>query len=182
MSGQGWASLFLLNSRILVVDDDEDFARASADLLRAGGAQVQAAFDGNAAAMAIRSFDPDLIVCDLAMPQLRGDALLAQLRKGGYEKPFILMTGFADLANVAEAMHLHAFDYLVKPIDPKVFVAAVQRALRSEHERLVREEAQKLMYEALAALPPPEGAESWPEAIKARAIRTVRERRTASTG
>ncbi|MCM2321978.1 MAG: response regulator [Oligoflexia bacterium] len=176
-STTGWASLFLLNARILLVDDDQDFAMAAADILRKGGIEVRTAQDANAALVALQEFEADVIVSDLAMPLMRGDQLLAELRKGGYRKPFILMTGFTEMTDIAEAMHLDVSDYLVKPIDSKILIAAVQSALRAEHQRLIHEEQLAQLYQALSPVPPPDGSGSWEEAIKGRAIANVRKRR-----
>lgn len=177
MTTNQWASLFLLNPRVLLVDDDKDFAEASAAILRKGGAEVMTVHDGNAALVAVNNFQPDLIISDLAMPVLRGDELLAQLRKAGYKKPFILLTGFAEMTHVAEALHHDAFDYLVKPIGPSVIVAACQKAFRSEYDRLVHEAELQELYAALAAQGEPKEGGTWHDLIHKRAQGRVRAQR-----
>lgn len=169
--------LFLKNPKILVVDDDADFAEIAAEILRGHGAKVETAKDGGKALIAAKSFDPDLIVSDLAMPMLRGDQLLAELRKSGYEKPFILLTGMGEVSSVTAALRNHAFDYLIKPVSPQVLSAAVSNALRSEYQRLVTAEELNEVYSALQALsPPPDGGE-WREVIRKKALARVREKR-----
>lgn len=170
-------SLFFPNPKILLVDDDRDFADVSADLIRHAGAEVQTAYDGMAALAATRGFDPDLIISDLTMPILRGDELLAELRKNGSKKPFILLTGLTEIKHVNNAFQYGAFNYLVKPVPSKVLLAVIQRALRSEYQRLQAKTEIELLYHELARADSSRNAAGWKESIHQQAVAAIKESR-----
>jgi PAS domain S-box-containing protein len=106
--------------RILVVEDNADSAESLAMLLRFKGHEVLIAPDGPSALAMGRSFEPQVVLCDIGLPGINGYEVAARLRKQRAFKqtPLIALTGYGH-----EESRLHAteagFDYhLVKPVDP----------------------------------------------------------------
>jgi len=103
--------------RVLLVDDEEEFARALAERMEARGLRVETAADGEAALAraAARSFDA--IVLDLSMPGLDGMETLRRLRERSPDVQVILLTGHATVRTGVEAMRAGAVDFVEKPAD-----------------------------------------------------------------
>lgn len=75
---------------------------------------------------------PDLVVCDITMPEMNGHRVLETLRSepGTAHLPFIFLTGWNEQEDVRTGMNLGADDYLVKPAAPEDLLAAVRARLR----------------------------------------------------
>lgn len=102
--------------RVLIVDDEAGI-RDSLRLLLGKSFEVQTAADGAQALVAIDSFTPDLILLDVAMPNLGGLDTLRELRNRKNESPVIMLTAASTVKTAVEAMKLGALDYINKPFD-----------------------------------------------------------------
>ncbi|MDO9019665.1 MAG: sigma-54 dependent transcriptional regulator [Deltaproteobacteria bacterium] len=117
-------------ARILVVDDEEDLRAFCEAALAGAGHDVATAADGVEAldALARRRFD--LVLTDLRMPRLDGEALLRQVRAAWPDVAVIVLTAHGSVAKAVEAMRLGVSDFLEKPVEsPGALRAAVTRAL-----------------------------------------------------
>jgi DNA-binding NarL/FixJ family response regulator len=118
--------------RILVIDDEAKLRAQAAELLRLENYEVTEARNGREGVEFARRAPPDLIVCDITMPEMNGHRVLETLR--GDPKtahvPFIFLTGWGEKGDVRAGMNLGADDYLVKPVDPAELFAAVSARLR----------------------------------------------------
>lgn len=118
----------------IVVADDEALARQSiAEFLREEGYQVYEAADGQAALQLLEQVDVDLILSDLRMPGVDGLAVLQQVRELSPQTMVVLMTAYASVDTVVEALRLGAQDYLLKPLLFDDLLHKVRRLL--EHKR-----------------------------------------------
>ncbi len=118
----------------IVVADDEALARQSvAEFLREEGYQVYEAADGEAALQLLDQFDVDLILSDLRMPGVDGLAVLQKVREMYPQTMVVLMTAYASVDTVVEALRLGAQDYLLKPLLFDDLLHKVHRLL--EHKR-----------------------------------------------
>ena len=123
--------------RIMVVDDDEHLLSAIGQTLRF--ARHEADLFGTSLT-ALESFDPAshlVMVADIRMPVMDGMELLKRIRQRDPELPVILITGHGDIALAVEAMKMGAYDFLEKPVDDDVLLAAIGRAM--QQRRLVLE-------------------------------------------
>ena len=124
-------------ARVLIVDDDA----ASRELLevRLGALKCEAvmAADGREALSAIRRETPALVLLDLQMPGMDGMEVLRTLRRDGMDLPVIVITAHGSIQSAVEAMKEGAYDFILKPFDPKHLEIVVRKAL--ERERLTRE-------------------------------------------
>src|SRR6478672_5618726 len=102
--------------RILIIDDDSNIRTSLSEALAEQGALVEAADDGVTALPLLERFDPDLVLCDVRMPEIGGLALLELIRRRCPSVDVILMTAFDDLETVASAMRGGAVEFLLKPL------------------------------------------------------------------
>ncbi|MDE2620914.1 MAG: EAL domain-containing response regulator [Sphingomonadales bacterium] len=124
--------------RILCVEDEPDILHDIVDELRDHGFLVEGALDGETALALIRSTEPDLVVCDMQLPGMSGLELLQALRggeAGGTAIPFVFLTAFGDRATMIDGRRAGADDYLVKPIDYDLLIAAVESHLQNARRR-----------------------------------------------
>ncbi len=117
-------------AEVLVVDDEPVTARGYARALSAAGYKVNVAHDGREAAAMAKAHSFDVIVSDIAMPDMDGLALLRTIRESDLDVPMIFMTGSPALESAVTAIEYGAFRYLVKPISPDAMLEAVARAVR----------------------------------------------------
>lgn len=103
------------------------------DQLEAVGYATAQASDGRAGLEMILKERPDLVVCDVKMPNMDGYQLLAELRSNHGEfddVPFIFLSGLDDRADVIAGIRSGADEYLTKPFDADMLIAKVETALR----------------------------------------------------
>jgi len=120
--------------KILVVDDEPNVLATVQAILLEEGYAVDAAPGGAEAVAAIQSRHYDLVLTDLKMPCVDGLDVLAEVRKRSPDTVTVMMTGYASLDSALEAVHLGAYEYLLKPTEVPQLKLAVQRSL--ERKRL----------------------------------------------
>jgi EAL domain-containing protein (putative c-di-GMP-specific phosphodiesterase class I) len=129
------------SARVLVVDDEPVTARSYARALGAAGYKVTVAHDGREAAALVNQHGFDVVVSDIAMPDMDGLALLRTIRQSDLDVPMIFMTGSPALESAVEAIEYGAFRYLLKPVAPAALLDVVDRAVRVHRLARVRREA-----------------------------------------
>jgi EAL domain-containing protein (putative c-di-GMP-specific phosphodiesterase class I) len=128
-------------SEVLVVDDEPVTARGYARALSAAGYKVSVAHDGREAAALAKATAFDVIISDIAMPDMDGLALLRTVRENDLDVPMIFMTGSPALESALQAIEYGAFRYLLKPVAPEAMLEVVARAVRVHRLARVRREA-----------------------------------------
>jgi putative nucleotidyltransferase with HDIG domain len=141
-------------SRVLVVDDEESIRNYLAEVLQFEGYEC-VCFSGSLAALAYLTRGdklPDLMLADIAMPDLGGIELLRSAKSMHPGMPVILVSGLYELALALEAIEAGADDYLKKPVLPSEVAVLVRKYLQPDaHQR--REELQGAIRELLAEQP-----------------------------
>lgn len=127
-------------SRILVVEDDEDFSATIKRSLELAGHQVSMFHDAESALTQLGSLKPNLVLTDLQLPVADGLFVLERAREKDPDLPVVLMTGHGDIPTAIQAIRLGAYDFLEKPFSRDRLLAVVQRATDQYH--LVRENRQ----------------------------------------
>ena len=102
--------------QLLLVEDEASVREAFALRLTAQGYIVQTAGSGEDALALLRSFEPDILVLDLVMPNLSGLDVLAQVKQTTPNLPVIVLTARGTVKDAVEAMRLGAFDFVAKSI------------------------------------------------------------------
>jgi EAL domain-containing protein (putative c-di-GMP-specific phosphodiesterase class I) len=128
-------------ARVLVVDDEPVTARGYARALTAAGYMVTVAHDGREAAALTKSQTFDVVVSDIAMPDMDGLALLRTIRQADLDVPMIFMTGSPAIESAVAAIEYGAFRYLLKPVAPAALLDVVERGVRVHRLARVRREA-----------------------------------------
>lgn len=114
-----------MKAKILVVDDVDTIARVYARFLEREGYEVRIAFNGIEALNVYDRFSPDLVISDIRMPKMSGFELAGELRKKNPDQKIILMTGYADEAEVLEQQKSHGFPFFTKPADLQTTVSKI---------------------------------------------------------
>lgn len=115
---------------ILTIDDEKFIRNSFTDILEDNGYEVIQAENGHIGIEKIREHRPDLILCDLQMPEMNGLEVVRTV-KAEFEKiPILIVSGAGVLDDAIEAVRLGAWDYLVKPLfNLDILLQAVERAL-----------------------------------------------------
>src|SRR5690606_1879039 len=116
--------------RIQLVDDEAAIISTVKTFLELSGFDVDAAGNGINALEKVVSFQPNLIVLDVLMPQLDGRETLRQLRQKNDWTPVILLTQVSGTAERIMAIEEGADDYLNNPFDPQELVVRIRAVLR----------------------------------------------------
>jgi len=121
--------------RILVIEDQPQMLRNLAMMLGFEGYEVDTAENGKRGVEVAIERLPDLVICDVMMPELDGHGVIQALRANPATAtiPFIFLTARSDRDDVRTGMNSGADDYLVKPVPRTELLAAVEaRLLRSD--------------------------------------------------
>ncbi|HEY4426436.1 MAG TPA: sigma-54 dependent transcriptional regulator [Pyrinomonadaceae bacterium] len=131
-------------ANLLIVDDELGMRQFLTHLFQREGHFVRVAENGHAALEQIRQLAPDLIVCDIRMPDMSGVDLLREVRALLPDVEVVMMTAFANVDTAREAFLLGAYDFVQKPFDNDLLKETVARALKKislikEKEALLEE-------------------------------------------
>jgi PAS domain S-box-containing protein len=141
--------------RLLIVDDDVDFAESLLEVLESRGYQVALAHTAADTLKIIRDFDAQIALIDIRLDRDNGIRLIPALREA---RPGILcltITAYAGIENAVEALKHGAYDYLRKPLDPQDLFATLDRCferLRLEREKNQAEENLRISNQELEEL------------------------------
>ncbi len=118
-------------AKILLVDDDPDILQVARALLASQGHDVLVAADALQALDLLRSYGCDAMITDLNMPHYSGYDLVKTIRldKAWTNLPIAMLTGRRDKKDIEQALALGVDDYIVKPIDPPLFLKKVEALL-----------------------------------------------------
>jgi two-component system response regulator FlrC len=114
---------------VLVVEDDPSLREALRETLEISGYHALAAADGREALALLGAQGADLVVSDVRMQPMDGNALLKHIRAQWPQLPVLLMTAYGTVQQAVEAMHNGAADYLVKPFEAEALVSKVSQYL-----------------------------------------------------
>ena len=119
-------------ARILVIEDNPTNLELMDYLLKSSGHEVLAALDGAVGLALAQAKTPDLIICDIQLPEMDGFEVARRLKSDDRLRsiPLVAVTAYAMVGD-RERMLAAGFDhYASKPIDPQVFVAQMEALLR----------------------------------------------------
>ena len=126
--------------KILVIEDEQKICLRIQELLTYEGFETISAADGRIGIQLTKEFLPDLILCDIVLPELNGYDVLAEVRRDPLTAtiPFIFLTAKTTMNEVREGMNRGADDYLTKPFTIDGLLASINTQLKkhaaaSEH-------------------------------------------------
>ena len=131
-------------SRILVVDDEPQLTRVLRTGLKSRGYDVRAAADGLAGFETFNDWQPDLVITDLAMPNMDGLELCRRLRAVS-QVPIIILSAKGEEKIKVEALDIGADDFVTKPFGIDELLARVRASLRRANAPAINETAQTVL-------------------------------------
>ncbi len=114
---------------ILVVDDERSNLESLSKIFAREGWRVALAASGAEALEAVRRDRPEVVVTDLMMPGMTGEALLRAVKAVAPETEVVLMTAYGTVETAVEAMKAGAYDFITKPVKRHAIVKTVRQAL-----------------------------------------------------
>ncbi|MET0298409.1 MAG: response regulator [Flavitalea sp.] len=117
---------------ILVIDDNDDIRENIVEILQLAGYKADAASNGKSGVALALKQKPDLIVCDIMMPELDGYGVIHLLRTNPETQrtPVIFLTAKSERSDFRKGMELGADDYITKPFDDLELLKAVETRLK----------------------------------------------------
>jgi len=112
---------------VLIVEDDAALREALRDTLELAGYEVLEAADGECALGILETCRVGIVVTDVQMKPMDGEALLREVKRRWPQIPVLLMTAYAVIDRAVEAMRVGACNYLAKPFEPEALVCEVAR-------------------------------------------------------
>lgn len=118
--------------KILIIEDSNDIRENIAEILDLAGYQTFVASNGKQGADIAIANLPDLILCDIMMPELDGYGVfnLLQKKTSSANIPFIFMTAKSEPSEMRKGMEMGADDYLIKPFDDVELLSAIESRLK----------------------------------------------------
>lgn len=115
-------------TKILVVDDEVEFASALSERLQLRDYDVKVASNALEALAAIHKDRPDVVLLDLRIPGMDGIEILKTIKQYDPTIEVIMLTGHGDKESVEEGMKGGVFEYIMKPIDISELTSKIDRA------------------------------------------------------
>ena len=117
-----------MTKKVLLIEDDAVLRENTAELLELSSYQVIVAPNGKVGVEMAKTQTPDIIVCDIMMPELDGYGVLEQLSKDDNTKytPFIFLSAKTERKDVRKGMDLGADDYITKPFSEDELISAIE--------------------------------------------------------
>ncbi len=123
----------MINSNILIVDDEKDISTLIEMTLKSQGFKnIKACYDGKSALDEIKTNHPDLVLLDLMLPNIDGLTVCKEVKNDVTTKniPIIMITAKNEENDIVTGLELGASDYITKPFSTKVLLARVKNQLR----------------------------------------------------
>jgi CheY-like chemotaxis protein len=114
--------------KVLLIEDDVVLRENTAELLELSGYKVETASNGRAGIEVAKKYEPNIIVCDIMMPELDGYGVLDSLSKNEITKyiPFIFLSAKTERQDIRKGMNLGADDYITKPFSEDELINAIE--------------------------------------------------------
>lgn len=115
--------------KVMIVDDEEDFANTLAERLTLRDIQVRTAHDGEAAIQMVNEDPPQVMLLDVHMPGISGFDVLKMIKRQHPGVKVILLTGHGSTRGGIDGMREGAFDYLMKPVKLEELLSKLEEAI-----------------------------------------------------
>ncbi|GAA4322161.1 response regulator [Mucilaginibacter gynuensis] len=162
---------------ILIIEDNNDIRESTAEILELSGYTVLQADNGKAGVHTAMEHKPDLILCDIMMPELDGYGVLYMLGKVNDTAsiPFIFLTAKAERVDFRKGMEMGADDYLTKPFDEIELLNAIESRLKKKEKQEAYYSKSLASLEDLAA-GNAQGIEELKNLIASRRVRQIKKK------
>lgn len=120
----------IMVNTVMVVEDDSGLQKYLKELLIENGYSVQTAADGIIALNNLKRAEPDLMILDLGLPNMSGEAVCLEVRKKYPHLPVIILTAKDTINDIVQGLNLGADDYMTKPFVADELLARIKARLR----------------------------------------------------
>jgi DNA-binding NtrC family response regulator len=137
-----------MQPKVLIVDDEEVFAKTLAERLSIRDYKVAVAFNGKNAIDHVKKEKTDVVILDVSMPGMDGVEALKEIKKAKPLTEVIMLTGHATVETAIDGMKLGALDYLMKPCETEELVEKINMAhkRKADHEeRILQAKMQRII-------------------------------------
>jgi CheY-like chemotaxis protein len=119
---------------ILIIDDNRDNLENLGEYLEIEGYKTLLADNGKAGLEYALKFLPDMIICDVSMPEIDGYHVLSHIRDMSVTSgiPFIFNTAISETIDPARAFELGADDYILKPYQPESILETIKKRIKTK--------------------------------------------------
>ncbi|MCX8035443.1 MAG: PAS domain S-box protein [Candidatus Sumerlaeia bacterium] len=139
--------------RVLIADDEPDFAESVRMLLESAGYDCHLAADGEATLRLLQDEPFDVVLIDYRMPGNQNFECLHWVARRFPEMPILLVTGFPSLPSAVESLKLRVFDYVTKPFDPNYLRRRVGEAAEWKRLRAALRESESHFRDLFEGIP-----------------------------
>lgn len=125
-----------MNKKVLIIEDNNDIRESTAEILNLAGYETFTAKNGKDGVDLALKHLPDIILCDIMMPELDGYGVLYLLNKNATTAniPFIFITAKTERADMRKGMEMGADDYLTKPFDDIELFKAIESRFKKKQQ------------------------------------------------
>ena len=119
--------------KVLLIDDEVEFAAALAERLRLRNYDTKAVYTPEDGLAIVQSYSPDVILLDFKMPGMNGIEVLKIIKDMDPTIEVIMLTGQGDPESIEEGMKIGTFEYLMKPIDIGELILKIDKAQKKRN-------------------------------------------------
>ena len=124
-------------AKILIIDDERSIRNSMKEILSFEGHEVIVAENGIEGVIAVKTEKPEVVFCDIKMPQMEGIEVLQRIREFTTEIPIIMISGHGTIDTAIEAIKKGAYDFIEKPLDLNRLLITIKNA--TDKNQLIRE-------------------------------------------
>lgn len=115
-------------TKILVIDDERSIRNSMKDILQYEGHEVVLAENGMEGLVSVKSEKPDIVFCDIKMPNMEGIEVLERIKEFSADTPVIMISGHGTIDTAIEAIRKGAYDFIEKPLDLNRILITIKNA------------------------------------------------------
>lgn len=128
---------------ILIVDDEPNILKTLSEALVGAGYKIRTAQDGKTAIRAVSRTRYNLVILDIALPDIDGMEVLRKIKKISPEVEVVIITGHATVENSVNALNEGAYAYILKPFNPAEVKTIIRKAIAEQKKSLEKEQLLK---------------------------------------
>lgn len=125
-------------NKILIVEDDLGLQEYVKELLLDNGYSAEVASDGISALNTLKKSQPDLVILDLGLPKIAGEAVITDIKKKYPDLPVVILTAKDESSDIVHGLNLGADDYITKPFVAEILLARIKARLRHSEDILLQ--------------------------------------------
>lgn len=124
-------------TKILVIDDERSIRNSMKDILTFEKHEVLVAENGMEGLIAVKTEKPDLVFCDIKMPNMEGIEVLERIKEFSRDTPVVMISGHGTIDTAIEAIKKGAYDFIEKPLDLNRILITIKNA--TDKTQLIQE-------------------------------------------